>query len=132
MKLPITLNYDDFHNLTISMFESNNGVIFWVEWYPNMDVFNFDSRLSHVRPWPVTITSIEVRLPQFSIGDTVMIVDTGEIGYIWKWWWEWIVYIYKTPWERWDNDIFDDDWIWWVYREELVKIPTDLLPILQD
>lgn len=36
----------------------------------------------------ITITSIEVRLPQFSIGDTVMIVDdgntdyTGEIGCI--------------------------------------------------
>jgi hypothetical protein len=30
----------------------------------------------------LTITSIEVRKIEFSIGDTVMIVDTGEIGYV--------------------------------------------------
>jgi len=32
----------------------------------------------------ITITSIEVRHPSFSIGDTVMIVDTGEIGEVEK------------------------------------------------
>lgn len=66
----------------------------------------------------ITITSIEVRLPQFSIWDTVMIIDTGEI---------WEIDVYDRRWELrvcWDWRLKE------VSENQIAKIPTDLIPLL--
>lgn len=123
MKLPKTLNYNDFINLVDRMFNSNKnlfvGTNLWM-----IDSLNsyirFDEVYMYEKP-DITIISIKVSIPSFSIGDTVMIVDTGEIGEI--------KYQHKENWQ------FEIIWDWrerYSFSENLVKIPTDLLPILQD
>ena len=120
MKLPITISFDKFVSLTEIMFDSN----YWLVINTNFGIFlNYDASWEwwheNKKSKPkVTITSIEVRLPQFSIWDTVMIVDTGEIGIILKE-------------SFWDSVVLED----WTYIDsisKLVKIPSDLLPLLQD
>lgn len=122
MKLPKTLPFDIFVSLIRTMFISNRYIEINIsaisKWWTRIDWCMSSINDLDEMNWrnEITITSIEVRLPQFSIGDTVMIVDTGEIGEISK---------------------IDDVWAIWVcwsdfYQHELVKIPTDLLPLLQD
>lgn len=124
MKLPITLQFDKFISLTETMFESNPNIIIQCLLYDNHNDEHIPTTIKDVYAlsyiyWhrSVTITSIEVRLPQSSIGDVVMIVDTGEIGKV-----------------RW----LDKDWTIWIENfwdkkpYELVKIPTDLFPLLKD
>jgi len=121
MKLHKTLSYYDYFNLTWTMFVSNPHLMLDIDWYWTVSIINRkSSNISLQQLWEVTITSIEVRLPSFNIGDTVMIVDTGEIGEI--------------------EDITLDDLVyvpvkyWYYYHKiyEIVKIPSDLIPLLQD
>lgn len=124
MKLPKTLPFDKFVSLTKTMFESNPLIVVWTtQWVIKSlsDLDIEDSMLCHnlFSKW-CTITSIEVRLPQFSIWDTVMIVDTGEI-------WEII--------EKDDEEVyisFSENNGGYSPYSQLVKIHTDLLPILQN
>jgi hypothetical protein len=128
MKLPITLPFDDFISLAVTMFESNPLAEVRV-WLPygtdNSDIHTFRSA-KEIRSlvWrdEITITSIEVRQPHFRLDDVVMIVDTWEIGKI-----DWTETIYRS----WFVDFF---MIWWKYyaRDRLVKVPSDLLHKLQD
>ncbi len=104
------------------MFESNPLIVvktqFDWDFESKGDLESYASMVSHYES-NVTITSIEVRLPQFSIGDTVMIVDTGEIGEIkFESLWEFLIYNWETH--------------TWVSPQQIVKIPQDLLHKLQD
>lgn len=127
MKLPITLSFDKFVSLTRAMFISNRYIEINIaaisKWWTRLDWCMSSINDLDEMNWrnEITITSIEVRLPQFSIGDTVMIVDTGEIGEI--------EFQYKGNWQ------FRIFWEWWTkfrFSENLVKIDTSLLPLLQD
>ena len=120
MKLPITLWYNDFIDLVDTMFLSNWNLIvdtnFWkiesYDWYAF-----FDSKYMDHKP-DITINSIKISMPSFSIWDTVMIVDTGEIGEIKS----------IAPW--WNIILM---WsIFWKEPSKLVKIDLSLLPLLKD
>lgn len=116
MKLPKTLDYQKFIILSECMFESNHLI------FIKTNIWSFWSKEELKRrytKWEVTITSIEVRLPQFSIGDTVMIVDTGEIGKL----------LWYDPCDMRRSMTGSEEC---VLERRLVKIPTDLLTLLQE
>lgn len=138
MKLPITLSERDFFHLAKAMYESNNNIHIRIELSNNSGersiyhLWNIN-QLYSIYWWDkITITSIEVRLPQFSIGDTVMIVDTGEIAKIYQ------EDDIKMEAINESNNMFfvwshnENEFYWYFHASQLVKIPTDLLPILQN
>lgn len=139
MKLPMTLSFREFYQLTNKMFLSNKYIVLDTDvWlftrWNEVDDFIYKSWKLNDPNSKITIISIEVRLPQFSIGDTVMIVDTGEIGYIWIID-ETIAFIYKKLWpinSYWYYQLDRSDRIADLDTRNLVKIPYDLLHKLQD
>ena len=121
MNFPKTLSYNDFIDLVDTMFQSNRNLIvdtnFWkiesYDWY-----VYFDTKYMDHKP-DVSVTSIKIDLPNFSIGDTVMIVDNGEV---WEILWYTEIYWYNVSWKN----------AWRCKPSTLVKIPSDLLHKLQD
>ena len=122
MKLPITLSFGHFFSLTNTMFKSNPLIIISTKsWIFTSDDVLWKWEYENRKTQPdVTITHIDVRSIQFSIGDTVMILSTGEIGEIDEII-EWFSYIVKS-----------DTLIDYYTGYELVKIPTRLINKLQD
>lgn len=131
MKLPITLSFDDFVSLTKTMFISNRYIEINIsvisKWWTELDWCVSSINDLDEMKWrnEITINSIKVSIPSFSIWDTVMIVDTGEVGYIYSIYWD-RVSIYSTPNKPTHRQLLAVTWIC-----NIVKIPSDLLPILQ-
>ena len=119
-------------NLTCDMFFSNNNLCVTIDderFYRYSDILSYSKKYNRKF---MTITSIEVRFPQFSIGDTVMIVDTGEIAKIYQ-----EDEIKMEAINKLNNMFFvwshdENEFYWYFHSNQLVKIPQDLLPLLQD
>ena len=108
------------------MFESNPYIEIWTEYewlFASFDDVEQHNKMFWHKIAEVKITSISINIPEFSIGDTVMIVDTGKIG---------VILWYYHDWWLYDIDDLSGEWFDSRPMKDLVKIPNDLLPLLQD